>query len=653
MPPGNLDGDVVVEPAFLSQDSVVVADAEPRRRRRKRKQREPNLVGRGPCVVVVVIGFDCKEAIPPRRRKVIDEARRRAGLPVEDWSRQGVGATLVLGLVVVPSWELKATDNDAAFVEEERYFHSMLDARTRRQCSGYISYPVLACAACQPYVDYDAHGDTPFFNRRSLFDATMVTVCAAGEAYGGPTNIRDLLQRWAEEHDVGSQPLLQHRVSFSVGEAIVRGSWNCLHIVPVIQRMRRPRFLHPDRPPKAQLRLFRQHLVSNPMPRTVAEKTRSSHAGAIAEPYKPAEIVRFLNASKHLRDQKNMQQAATDILFAMFPRDADRMLAEFRAIGGRFPAKDLLARARVRLDMVAMLIQRSNNFAEMRSGKKIHRYLFVDASPQGGVETFGCYEEVIVDTDPSTLRSRYMPLSVLGHGHQSVADKVAATLWMAWLETGCKTLFLWWCTTVRSITSDFGTESAIADFAAVGLRFLEFIQHGTTDASPLTDPAAMLFPRALQLAGWHHIVDGVIKYMLQKFSWWAPWLLALKSYCRLLRTNTWKDVLVCELQKLGRDVEARAIHHFAVNFAEWRWGTIYFATKAVADTRHGLAACWKRSWFSSMKDTGLLESVDQAVKSPLFFRGMLACSSSLHRCRNSGFGRVVATAIPKSEESTP
>jgi hypothetical protein len=112
MPPGNLDGDVVVEPAFLSQDSVVVADAEPRRRRRKRKQREPNLVGRGPCVVVVVIGFDCKEAIPPRRRKVIDEARRRAGLPVEDWSRQGVGATLMLGLVVVPSWEFKATEND-------------------------------------------------------------------------------------------------------------------------------------------------------------------------------------------------------------------------------------------------------------------------------------------------------------------------------------------------------------------------------------------------------------------------------------------------------------------------------------------------------------------------------------------------------------
>ena len=103
---------MVVEPAFLSQDSVVVADAEPRRRRRKRKQREPNLVGRGPCVVVVVIGFDCKEAIPPRRRKVIDEARRRAGLPVEDWSRQGVGATLMLGLVVVPSWEFKATEND-------------------------------------------------------------------------------------------------------------------------------------------------------------------------------------------------------------------------------------------------------------------------------------------------------------------------------------------------------------------------------------------------------------------------------------------------------------------------------------------------------------------------------------------------------------
>ena len=67
---------------------------------------------RGPCVVVVVIGFDCKEAIPPRRRKVIDEARRRAGLPVEDWSRQGVGATLMLGLVVVPSWEFKATEND-------------------------------------------------------------------------------------------------------------------------------------------------------------------------------------------------------------------------------------------------------------------------------------------------------------------------------------------------------------------------------------------------------------------------------------------------------------------------------------------------------------------------------------------------------------
>ena len=92
----------------------------------------------------------------------------------------------------------------------------------------------------------------------------------------------------------------------------------------------------------------------------------------------------------------------------------------------RLPSRQTLHRARVRLDVVAMLFHRWQFAQEKR---QLFRYIAYDASPQRDVEIFVAVERIIyavVGGANAAVRDRRLPLVTLGHGRCSLVDKVQA-----------------------------------------------------------------------------------------------------------------------------------------------------------------------------------------------------------------------------------
>ena len=113
------------------------------------------------------------------------------------------------------------------------------------------------------------------------------------------------------------------------------------------------------------------------------------------------------------------------------------------ALGGQrvVPSNSTLKRARVQLDVAAMLARRKWYADEGPT----YRYLSYDASPQRGVEVFVTVERVVTRAAvrrvangqwPATMESRLLPLAMLGSARMGVADKTHAHVHQVWLEYG-------------------------------------------------------------------------------------------------------------------------------------------------------------------------------------------------------------------------
>ena len=131
------------------------------------------------------------------------------------------------------------------------------------------------------------------------------------------------------------------------------------------------------------------------------------------------------------------------------------------------PSRWTLQKARVRLDVASMLLQRHI------SGQQgpISRYLAYDASPQGGVEIFCAAEGVVNMQDlqhafphrPS-VTTRFLPLTTLGVGRMGQADKAQALIHQTWLECGPSAAAVRQANVcVRQCLTDMGVEANVVD----------------------------------------------------------------------------------------------------------------------------------------------------------------------------------------------
>lgn len=132
------------------------------------------------------------------------------------------------------------------------------------------------------------------------------------------------------------------------------------------------------------------------------------------------------------------------------------------------PSKQTLQRSKIQLDAAAMLAHRRWYTANGPS----YRYIAYDASPQRGVELFVTVERVVLQTAVSSappgvwpaVHQRLLPLTTLGHGRMSVADKMHAHVHQAWLEYGPSVSDVRKANLdVRQCLSDMGAELNIVD----------------------------------------------------------------------------------------------------------------------------------------------------------------------------------------------
>jgi hypothetical protein len=173
-----------------------------------------------------------------------------------------------------------------------------------------------------------------------------------------------------------------------------------------------------------------------------------------------------------------------------------------------------------------------------------------------------------------------MPLISLGRDYLDAIGKTMALVWMIFLLCGphysdC----LAFCDRVVSITSDMGTERLIARMPDCLKEFWSLLL-GIEIDRPLR---TFLFPLALQSPGWCHGWDIILKRGLMMNSWFPSWLEGIRAAVYFFRSRLLVEALSKKIITDGFAAMGQLLDSVRVpSIAEWRWGTLNQACKAIA-----------------------------------------------------------------------
>jgi hypothetical protein len=205
-------------------------------------------------------------------------------------------------------------------------------------------------------------------------------------------------------------------------------------------------------------------------------------------------------------------------------------------------------------------------------------YIWCDASPQRrGREMFAA----TIDFFAGEFYGRFMlPLMSLPRGALSAIGKTLTLLWMLWLIVGPSWKSLrCFLNRVRGITTDQGGERLIPNMVDCLPEFLEYLE-----MPPCSGPEQRhLFPRVIEMPGWKHKFDLLIRRGLSSLLWFPAWLERLKALVAFCRSTLNTETLVGYLRGLGLKGAAQLFGglHFPV-FAHWRWSTLWRCCKELA-----------------------------------------------------------------------
>ena len=282
-------------------------------------------------------------------------------------------------------------------------------------------------------------------------------------------------------------------------------------------------------------------------------------------------MVNILRYAVHLRNAERVARAM---------RDGNLLQNQINGCD-RYCHFTTINRNRVRFDIVAMLAHR-RRFSGIPEGG-INIYLAYDASPQGGVEIFNTFcrmEHVDKSGSAFAIELRRFPLTTLGVGKASVADKTQALLHQIFLECGPSISNMRkMLDSVRQCLSDMGTEFQIANSRDC-LPQIYKDSEAASGTSPDGRDSDFLFPNALQVPGTLHIIDLCIRVSLESGSWWSDFEANLKAIAQW-STKGRRDILRMQILK-GADNDitdmqrrdwAKALEKTPEKFAKWRWQT--------------------------------------------------------------------------------
>ena len=251
------------------------------------------------------------------------------------------------------------------------------------------------------------------------------------------------------------------------------------------------------------------------------------------------EVVEALSATRNLKQVAKYNQSRNDVVRAIVsnrPKLRKVLEEHTRETAGNFGHKQLLERARVNFDVAAMLYQRVCNREELRR-RIIH--LNPDASPQNGHEIFCVKVEEILEglsgdgtLDMSSVDMYEAPMIGLPRNHTTLFGKGMAMIHIIFLIAGPRAEEMRIFTQqVYSMLSDLGTEVGLGNFPDFLNAYL--LQERMQVHSQVKD----LFPRALVLPDWNHLVDNVFKDCLQGLTFWTDFREVLGEVTKFLRVR--------------------------------------------------------------------------------------------------------------------
>ena len=232
-----------------------------------------------------------------------------------------------------------------------------------------------------------------------------------------------------------------------------------MHCVAVTQRLMRSRLLVPTQPGQKQVQQFRALVAAEPAVQEVVAPRKPVKLPKWSRFVKDPEVMLdWLEASRHIRHAKKSGDACKS--FAQILARAHGTSAN--ALMSTVPSASswLLRSGRARLDMVAMLVWRQFWLHTLAAGAdNNHVYLFCDASPKAGSEIFAATMDVY---DGEEFRRWQLPCVALRPGMLDHVGKSLALVWHLFLVTGPNPEHVRaFCSKVRSITTDMGTERLI------------------------------------------------------------------------------------------------------------------------------------------------------------------------------------------------
>ena len=123
-------------------------------------------------------------------------------------------------------------------------------------------------------------------------------------------------------------------------------------------------------------------------------------------------------------------------------------------------------------------------------------------------------------------------------------------------------------------------------------------------------PQAKLFPNAIELSGWRHYVDNLIRRGLAGLTFIPRFLEEVKSLVSFCRDHSMVQEFEASLRRRGLNALADAIVALSLpKFADWRWHTLHEVMDTLIELIPSLQQAWDAQLFANARDTTRLQHI--------------------------------------------
>ena len=355
------------------------------------------------------------------------------------------------------------------------------------------------------------------------------------------------------------------------------------------------------------------------------DAARRNHA-ALHPEVDPIRSIGALAFARHLRSVSAFQDALDDGNLYHSIDDPESLVPVDHSVD---PSTAHIKKSACRADVVAMNLMR-RRFAKWRANDSVKSInIYSDASPVTGSELQGMLIDIVFWN--GDVRREVLPGSTLADGHQDTHSKGVALLWACWLIAGPDAEALqWFCSKVRSFTTDFGVEMHILEMPEITNAFVEWAGgKALLDVRHLVQPRLRQFGRALRVAGWSHAQGNIMKAVAFAAPDWPEIVEQLRALCKFFRNRSHRLHLARRLDGVVGDIQKR-LRFFTASFAKWRYETVDDVLKQLLALRDICEDHFDGPlFFGTAQDQEEISAVHRACKNKRLWRWMAGASKYL------------------------